>query len=241
MDSKIKASFIPDKGLSERSGGARTSSGGGLGDILMLLAVVVLAAVLALAAGVYLYDRFLETSVTKKSEQLTRAREAFDPILIKDLIRLDARLSAASDILARHLAPSEVFTLLQSLTLQSVSYKSMAYTIGDDGVIRINMLGTAQSVNGVALQSSLFGEHNAIISPIFSELNIANTGVTFSVAAILDPLALQYALVAQKRAAAATGVDTEPDTQQQDADDFGDFGAGVDPADLQAPADGTQQ
>tara|TARA_B100000745_G_scaffold300516_1_gene254899 strand:+ start:3067 stop:3789 length:723 start_codon:yes stop_codon:yes gene_type:complete len=233
MDSNIKASFIPDKVTPTSSGGSRMRGEGGVGDILVLLAVVILAAALALAAGVFLYDRFLVTSVEKKNAQLNRAKEAFDPILIQELVRLDARLNASADVLAKHLAPSEVFSLLESLTLQSIEYESLDYGIGEDGVIRITMNGKAQSVNGVALQSSVFGAHNAIINPIFSDLDLTGDGVTFSVVAELDPLALQYALVAQKNAAAAASalpqeaVETPQesvDTEFDNLDDFGDFG-----------------
>ena len=230
MDSKIKASFIPDKSLSKRSTKTLTSAGG-IGDLLMLLSVVILAAMIALAAGVFLYDRFLASNVVKKEAQLARSREAFDPVLIQNLIRLDNRLNAASDILVRHLAPSEVFALLQSFTLQSISYKSLTYNIGEDGIIHISLTGDAQSVNGVALQSSVFGENSAIVNPIFSDLNLTATGVSFDMSAILDPLALQYALVAQRRAEAAanpTGTAATTNTSTTSTDAFGDFSTSTD-------------
>lgn len=230
MDSKIKASFIPDKSLNQRSM-KQSASAGGIGDLLMLLSVVILAAMIALSAGVFLFDRFLANNVVKKEEQLARAREAFDPILIQDLIRLDSRLNAASDILARHLAPSEVFALLQSFTLQSISYKSLTYSIGEDGVIHIALTGDAQSVNGVALQSSVFGENTAIVNPIFSDLNLTPSGVSFGVSAVLDPLALQYELVAQRRAEAAALPAETPasaDAPVSNTDAFGDFSTSTD-------------
>lgn len=224
MDSKITSSFIPDKALARDTSpaGLGRVPQGGLGDMALLLGIVMLAVALALSAGVFLYDRFLASNVSAKNAQLAKAREQFDPLLIQDLLRLDARLNAGADILARHLAPTEVFALLQTLTLQSIAYDSLEYTIGDDGIIHIAMDGIAQSVNGVALQSSVFGDNYAIVNPIFSNLDLGNKGVSFHVDAILDPLALQYALVAQKRAAASSAPQppTTTTTSEETLDPF---------------------
>ncbi len=180
---------------SQHKGAPSYSSGGGAGDIFILVAIVALAAALALAAGVFLYDRFLDANVQKKSEQLERARQAFEPALIQELVRLDSRLQAADDVLARHLAPSELFNLLEELTLQSVAYDSLDYTVGEDDTIEIRMRGKARSVNGVALQASVFGQNNAVTNPIFSELDLVRDGVTFEVTATVNPSALRYTTV----------------------------------------------
>ena len=195
MESNIKADFIPDNMAGEKGRGpgrGAPSGGGSAVDIFVLLGVVALAAALALAAGVFLYDRFLDTNAQRKGEQLARAQQAFEPELIRELIRLDARLQASDDILARHLAPSELFNLLEELTLQSVSYESLNYSVNEDESIRITMKGKARSVNGVALQASVFGQHNAVTNPIFSDLDFVSDGVTFQVSAIVNPSAIRY-------------------------------------------------
>lgn len=197
MESNIKASFIPDKMPARQSpsGVPQQGGGGGAGDILILVAIVALAAALALAAGVFLYDRFLAANVDRKSQQLERARQAFEPDLIRELIRLDSRLQAADAVLANHLAPSELFNLLEELTLQSVSYESMDYTANDDGSIKLGLKGKAHSVNGVALQASVFGQHNAITNPIFSDIDLVSDGVAFNVTATVNPAAIRYTTV----------------------------------------------
>jgi len=177
---------------------------GGAGDIFILIAIVALAASLALAAGVFLYDRFLEANAQKKSTQLERARQAFDPNLITELVRLDSRLQAADAVLANHLAPSELFNLLEELTLQSVSYDSLDYSIGEGDAITISMKGKAHSVNGVALQASVFGQHNAISNPIFSDLDLVSDGVAFKVSAQVNPSAIRYSTIFTQY---STGVD----------------------------------
>lgn len=218
MESNIKASFIPDNmPTSKAPAGAQQRSSGSAADILVLVAVVALAASLALAAGVFLYDRFLQTSVTRKSEQLDRARQAFEPQLIDELVRLDARLHAADAVLAQHTAPSALFDILEDITLQSVAYESMDYTVGDDNTITIRINGKARSVNAVALQASVFAQNNAIINPIFSDLDLVSDGVTFSVSATINPSALAYATVF-----------AQPEMPMQEFDAFGGDGFGDD-------------
>ncbi len=208
MDTKIHTSFIPDKVLNNSQTNRASSGGGGMADILFLLSIVVLATAIVLSAGVFLYDRFLTSSVKTKEVQLSRAKEAFDPVSIKRIMRLDNRINAASEILYNHLAPSEVFNLLQDLTLQSIKYDSLTYKMTTDKGITLNMKGNAQSVNGVALQASVFGDNAAIRNPIFSDLNLTDKGVSFSVDAEIDPTTLQYALVEKKRVEAAASANS---------------------------------
>jgi len=248
MESNIKSSFIPDKMPASQSAAnyAQKSSGssGGAGDIFILIAIVALAASLALAAGVFLYDRFLDANVQKKSEQLERARKAFEPQLIQELVRLDSRLQAADSVLANHLAPSELFNLLEELTLQSVSYDSLNYSLGEDSGITIKLKGKSHSVNGVALQASVFGQHNAISNPIFSDLDLVKDGVSFQVSANVNPSALRYTTVFQQYSDGVDSLDLFGDTSgdgllnDEFADlenelmnlegDFGDFGGSSD-------------
>jgi len=205
----------------------KASGAGSAGDIFILIAIVALAAALALAAGVFLYDKFLVANVQKKSEQLERARQAFDPSLIQELVKLDARLQAANDVLAKHLAPSELFNLLEELTLQSVSYDSLNYSVSDEGIAQMKLRGKARSVNGVALQASVFGESNAISNPIFSALDLVSDGVEFEVSADINPAALRYTTIFSEY---STGVDSALNDTSIFAPDV-DPNAGVDAID----------
>lgn len=235
MESNIKASFIPDRvPTSSTDNRAPRASDGGIGDILILVAIVVLAAALALAAGVFLYDRFLETNVEKKSSQLARAEQSFEPALIEELVRLDSRLQAANQVLTRHVAPSELFNLIESLTLQSIAYSSLDYSVLEDGGIQIRLRGKAHSVNGVALQASVFGQHNAIVNPIFSNIDIVNDGVSFEVSAQVNPTALRYTTVSSRYSTETSALEeqninfveeTQSTNQATSTEGFGDFGS----------------
>ena len=189
---------------------------------------MLLAASLALAAGVFLYDKFLDTSVQKKGEQLERARAAFEPKLIEELLQLDARLIAANDVLNEHLAPSALFALLEELTLQSVEFESLDYKVNEDSSITAHLRGKARSVNGVALQASVFGQHNAINNPIFSNLDLVSDGVTFEVTTQIDPQALKYVYIVNTAFSDNQFSDETSDFENFDdplpVEEFGEFG-----------------
>jgi hypothetical protein len=190
MDSKITSSFIPRDTV--RSSSNVPSYRSGAFDLLMLGSVILFIASLALAIGIFLYFQFVEASLTGKSDQLQRAQEAFEPALIAELTRLDDRMNAAQDILFQHIAPSELFRILEDLTLESISLKSLNLESNSGSSIKISMAGIARSVNSIALQADLYGKHTAITSPIFSNINRDQNGVLFDVSASLNPASLKY-------------------------------------------------
>ena len=242
MDPRSKGTFIPDKMPS----GMRASHAkeGGIVDLFFLIAIIAFVASLSLAAGVFLYHQFLSSNAAAKQEQIKQARSAFEPALISELLRLDTRLVAANSILTNHMAPSELFRLLGDLTLQSVAYDSFEYARLEDGTMTLDIDGTAQSVNGVALQADVLGKHNAIVNPIFSDLNFIQNGVSFKLTAEIDPAALRYMTLINVVPSAAFSNDfsntnssfggsagdvirnstTQEDSFGTDTNTFGDFG-----------------
>ena len=190
MESGIKSSFIPADAIKPVA--VRRVSRTGFADLLILLAVVGLVASVALAAGVFLYLQYLQTASASKLEQLNRAKEAFEPSLIQELTRLDDRMQAAEVVLKNHIAPTVFFHLLEQLTLQTVSYNTLDFSAADGQNVTIKMDGVAASVNSVALQADYMSKSGSITSPIFSNVNRGMTGVSFNLAAIINPLELRY-------------------------------------------------
>lgn len=194
MESGIKSSFIPrDASVPTSVRGVSTTS---LSDLLILLGIVFLVASIALAAGVFLYLQYLQTSSASKREQLERARAAFEPTLIQQLTRLDDRMQAADVILRGHIAPSIFFHLLEQLTLQTVAYQTLEFSANDDQSMQVSFTGSAVSVNSIALQADYLGKSGIITSPIFSNIGRESTGVRFHLEAKINPLALRYANIA---------------------------------------------
>ena len=190
MESGIKSSFIPKDATVLNT--PRTPTRTGFADLLILIAIVFLVASLALAAGVFLYLQFLQTSSASKLQQLERAKQSFEPSLIRELTRLDDRMRAADVVLESHVAPSMLFHLLEQLTLQTVAFTNLNFQTTDAQHITIGMDGVAQSVNSIALQADYLSKSGMITSPLFSNIDRRVEGVHFNLTAIINPLSLRY-------------------------------------------------
>lgn len=171
--------------------------GRGLADLLALAAIVLFVASGALAIGVFLFEQYLGASERSKLEQLDRAKAAFEPSLIAELTRLSDRMNAAGGILGAHIAPSAFFHMLEQTTIANIGFSSLSLAPADKQHIPITMEGLAQSVNSIALQADLFSKGGIVTSPIFSNINRQADGVHFSLTALLDPGAMNYAQLSQ--------------------------------------------
>lgn len=192
MESGIQSSFIPhDAGvaIAPRQSGAGSK---GLSELALLIAIVLFVSSAALAAAVFLYDQYVQSSAASKLDQLKRAKAAFEPSLIQQLTRLDDRMNAAEQVLVAHIAPSAFFDALQQSTLTTVSFSTLNLDITDSQHMNLKMTGVAQSVNSIALQADLFSKSGVIESPIFSDITREKDGVHFTVAAVLNPAAISY-------------------------------------------------
>lgn len=223
MEPVIKSSFIPTDTETVRAAPRRS---GGLADLLTLMALVLFIASLALAAGVFLYAQYLEKSKASKSANLELARAAFEPALIQTLTRLDDRMQAADSVLGAHVAPTIFFNILEQVTLQTVSFRSLVFDAADPKRVTIRMRGIAESVNGIALQADLFTKNGVLTSPIFTNIDREIDGVNFDVSALLNPNTIRYTSLfspltaPQQTAGAAGALPTEYENGGEEPDPF---------------------
>ncbi|MDO8522361.1 MAG: hypothetical protein Q7S08_03685 [bacterium] len=194
METGIQNTFIPHD-VSQPAQRERAREGG-IMDLVMLVSIVLLVASLALAAGVFLYQQYLDTSSKSKINQLNIAKAQFDPVLIQEFSRLDDRMRDADLILGNHIAPSVFFHMLEANTLTTVSFRSLDFQAGSDEGMSIKMGGIAKSVNSIALQADFFSKVGIITSPIFSNIDRQLDGVHFSFSALVNPSAIRYAQLA---------------------------------------------
>jgi len=186
MEPKFRTSFIPKKALATSSSIQKKSGSGPLGIVILVTLIVALGAV-ALSVGIFLYGQILEANITRKTDTLERARAAFEPALIQELVRIDSRTEAAASILSGHIAPSLLFETLEDLTLKNVQFQDFSLTRLSDDKISLSMKGVAHDFRGIALQADVFGKSKLIRDPIFSHLNIDQVGnAVFSLSAFVD-------------------------------------------------------
>lgn len=179
MQERVKTSFIPKQSLKVDRGPRR--SGGSPVGIVNIVAIFLLALALLGSAGVFLYEQFLKTNIASKRESLERARSAFEPATIKELSRLNTRLTIGQELLNSHVTYSRLFDEIEILTLQNVRFAEFSLTETEAGVMGLSMKGSAVNFNALALQADSFGSSRIIQNPIFSDFNIDQFGaVTFS-------------------------------------------------------------
>jgi hypothetical protein len=141
-----------------------------------------------IAAGTFLYTLFLQSEVTAKGQQVIKAQNSVNQSTVDQLVRLQKRLDAATAVMGRHVALTQFFKLLESITAQGVHFDGITIDVADDRSATISMTGQAQDFNTLAYQSNVFASQKYIKSAIFSNITVSKgNNVSFSLAANLDP------------------------------------------------------
>lgn len=227
MDTSIPGSFIPHDAnvpVAEQRGQS------GLPELALLVSIVLFVASAALAGGVFVYAQYLATSNTSKVQQLERAKAAFEPSLIAQIMRLNDRMQSADVILGDHLAPSMFFDALQAATLSTVAFSTLDLQAVDTHAMSIKMAGVAQSVNSIALQADIFAKNGIIKDPIFSGIDREQDGVHFVLSAEIDTGGIGFARylagapASQTQAAGAAGALPQGQSQQSGTQQRSPFG-----------------
>jgi hypothetical protein len=201
MEPTVRTSFIPKQAIQVE----HKRAAGNPVALVTIVAGVIFVGVLALAAGAFLYEQYLKQSIAAKGDSLDRSRAAFEPAIIQELARTDARISASQELVGGHVALSRLFAYLEDHTLASVQFTNFSYERVGPGRITLSMNGLANSYSAVALQSDLFGESDVLKEPIFADLNLdAQGNVVFSFTGLVETQQIRYQGGASAPAATTT-------------------------------------
>lgn len=162
-------------------------------SVFYLVGIIIFIFAVIASISVFAYKKYLENSISKMQVELTNAREALQPNLIKELSRANARFLSAQSLLDSHVTLSRFFDLLQTLTLQSVRFNKFAYTMNDEGKVSVTLSGEARSYSALAVQSKVFSENPNFVDTIFSNLDLNESGnVVFSFKTQVNPRLISY-------------------------------------------------
>ena len=158
------------------------------GNVFLVIASLALGLALLGSIGVFAYERYLSGVRDARALEVAQAEEQINPASVEDFIRTRDRFIEAGRILDNHVAVSQFFDLLESLTLQSVRFDNLAFTLADDRSAEIRISGVARTFNSLAAQSSAFASEKRVKSAIFSGITVnPNRTVAFELEADLDP------------------------------------------------------
>src|SRR5690606_35233515 len=123
-------------------------------NLFLVIAMFLLSLAVVGAAGVFLYERYLEGVAERKAVAVAQAQAQVNPDTVEDFIRTRDRFSSAKTILDNHVAVSQFFDLLEATTLQTVRFDDLSFTLAEDRTAEITMSGVARTFNALAAQSS---------------------------------------------------------------------------------------
>ncbi|MFA6076931.1 MAG: hypothetical protein WC735_02545 [Candidatus Paceibacterota bacterium] len=204
MEPNFQTSFIPKKPMVVERVVTTRSIG-----FFTVISFFILFSVLLATGGLFFYKGILAKDIVKMENDLTLARNRFEPSKITELQVLDRRLRASTEILSKHIAITPIFEALSAITMKTVRYTRFSYSFGPDSSsqggnekdtknskVLIKMSGTAVGYRSVALQSDLFttkDEGKNFIDPVFSNLTLDDKGnVLFDLEFSVDPSFVDY-------------------------------------------------
>lgn len=190
METKFQTSFIPKKPVV--MSGTSLSSNKPM-SFLSFLGILIFVLTLFIAGGSFLYKTYVDSSIKNMKKTLESKKSTLDLRLIQEFVNLDERFASSKQLLSTHIAPSHLFSLLESLTLRSVRFTSLKYTVDADKKVHLDLEGEARSYSVVAAQAEAFTKERSFISPIFSNFDLDDKGnVKFSVKTDFDFNTLVY-------------------------------------------------
>lgn len=198
----IPTSFVPKQPVRTASQPQYQRGGG---NTFLYVSFLVLLVVIIASGAVFAYQQYLTSARNAKAEEVKQAQERINNATVEDFIQTRNRFIAASTLLDKHVTLSSFFSLLESLTLETVRFNSFNFKRAEDGTAEIIMDGVARSFNALAAESSIFAGEKRIKRAIFSDISVdQNNSVTFSLSAELDPRLITFS---------AEATDTLPQTE----------------------------
>lgn len=175
---------------------------------------IVCGVIMALAAGVFAYERFLLSAQANKREQVTKANSSIDLKTVEGFIRLNDRLNSGQGLLEKHVALSNFFLVLESVIPSAVRFSTLEIAVNEKGDgATIHAAGVAKSLNALAAASSFFADDGRIKDAIFSKIvvNAEDDSISFLLAATIDKKLLAFSVdnpIEENATGAGAGVAT---------------------------------
>ncbi len=198
MDTKFQTSFIPKKPILMDQKVTKHSGGG---SVFMFISVILFLASVAGAGFTFVWKDILLKQQENYKVELKKAEARFDVELISKLKKVNTKLDLGSKLLKKHLAISEIFAILNSLTTEGIRFTSFEFTApeSEKDLLKISLKGVGNSFSAIAWQSDVFGQstkfgkNKVVKNPILTDLVLDDKGnVAFTFTASLDPSDVSY-------------------------------------------------
>jgi hypothetical protein len=192
VEQKFKTSFIPKKQAQPSHKIGRVVKSGA--SLMTVIATVIFIISLIAAGVVFAYKYTLKGKVESQKQDLIKAKQGIDPVFIANATRLNDRIKSVQSLIDKHVAPSQLFTLLENETLKTVRFNSLQYFQDDDGNLGLEISGEAKSYQSIVLQSDRYGFTGKIRDVLFSGLQpiVEENIISFDFEGLVEPAAVLY-------------------------------------------------
>ncbi len=199
METHFQTSFIPKKGIDTSVSGPVSSGQSQPIGLFFIIASILLGISLLIAVGVFGYQQYLKGSIDSQVAQIEVARNAIDEGEIKTMSRLSDRMKASNTLLDNHLGISNIFTVLENSTVESVRFTNFTYTYLSPEKINISMKGEGKNFASVANQAEAFKTGSTtrayFKNSIFSDVQKSDTGIiNFNFSTSIDVKSILFRL-----------------------------------------------
>jgi hypothetical protein len=214
MEQNIQPSFIPKKPLTQAAAKQKQHV-----SLFSLITTIIFITTLILCGVVYGMEYFLNKNIETKKVELKTEIAKFEPALVNELSRLDARLNSAQELIDNHLSVQTLFNVIEANTLKGIRFTNFSFAYDPTGRPIITMGGEAQSFIAIALQEDQFDPirhpENAkyIKNVVINNPNLDKDGkITFVFTAFVDPISLSYPMIKKEQGVSLSSTPTSAGT-----------------------------
>jgi hypothetical protein len=196
------------------------------------LATVIFVCSLALAAGVFFYEKTAEKALATEKFKLIEQKGKFDETRVNEVRAFDRKIRAASLLLDLHITPSKLFSTLEAETMARIQLTNFQLEYEPGYELIVSMQGGTEEFKTVALQALQFGKGTLLDQISFTEIGTSqtiapsagatgatsgsnNNKVQFTVETVIPHAVLRYdGSVSQLRPVNTSGVPSAVNVQQ---------------------------
>lgn len=163
------SSFIPNN----RNGGATPSrvKRRRTFNIFSFIGSTLLVASLLLAGGVYFYKKNAEEDRAHEIRTLQSLKGKISDEKINEIRRFDKQLRAASFLMENHVAPTLLFTSLETHTKKAIQFIDFEFAYDPGFEAEVKLKGGTDDFKTIALQASEFKADKLFDKAVFTDLS----------------------------------------------------------------------
>lgn len=198
MEPKFQTSFIPKAPLPTASNAGRSLPRESSMTLLPTIASILFVLSLLAAGGLFGYQSYLNSQIADLDKSLKLAQTNFDQSSIQPLVVASNQIKSAKSLLAKHIAVSNLFAVLESNVLPSVQFTTFGFQRSADNKVDVSIDGAAQSYASAAKQADLFNSLSYMSNQTFSNLDLTDKGtISMKFRTTVDQSVLSYAQAVQ--------------------------------------------